>query len=148
MNMSKAEDEDVVNNNLPSTITQIARPEGFDTANYTAATHFHHINDPNLITLLFFSAGGGGGGGGGGGRHDGGSNTFLFVDTTAASGSDPFVGAQDQYIDSKDVSSFTWVSSFTYKENTMDGLKILHYALFSVTIWLDMVSSRNLLMNR
>jgi hypothetical protein len=49
MNMSKAEDEDVVNNNLPVIhISQIARPEGSDTANYTAETHFHHINDPNL----------------------------------------------------------------------------------------------------
>ena len=48
-------------------------------------THFRHINDPNLITLPFSA-----------GRHDGGSNTFLTVDTTAAaSGSDPFVGAQE-----------------------------------------------------
>ena len=42
------------NNNLPTVYsTQIARPEGADTAYYTGVTHFHHANDPNLITLLF-----------------------------------------------------------------------------------------------
>ena len=61
------EEEDVVNKkNLPVIhITQIARPEGSDTAYYTGATHFFHINNPNLMTLLFSA-----------GRHDGGSNTF------------------------------------------------------------------------
>jgi hypothetical protein len=126
MNMMPKDDEDdeeeeVVNNNLPVIhMTQIARPEGSDTAYYTGATHFFHINNPNLMTLLFSA-----------GRHDGGSNTFLTINTTASGSSDPFVGAQEQYIDSKDVSTFTWVSSFTYKEDTMDGLKIIHYALFS-----------------
>lgn len=115
------EEDDVVNNNLPVIhITQIAPPEGSDTAYYTGTTHFHHINNPNLMTLLFSA-----------GRHDGGSNTFVTIDTTA-SGSNPFVGAQEQYIDQKDVSTFTWVSSFTYHEHAMDGaLKIIHYALFS-----------------
>ena len=50
MNMSKAEDEDVVNNNLPVNISHKLLPEGSDTANYTGVTHFHRIKDPNLIT--------------------------------------------------------------------------------------------------
>ena len=50
MNMPKAEDEDVVNNNLPVNISHKLLPEGSDTANYTGVTHFHRIKDPNLIT--------------------------------------------------------------------------------------------------
>lgn len=63
--MSKAEDEDVVNNNLP--VIHIHKLLGLKGPIQLGVTHFHHINDnyPNLITLLFSA-----------GRHDGGSNTF------------------------------------------------------------------------
>jgi len=115
--MNEVNDHDI---NLPIIrVTQIARPEGSDTAYYTGVTHFRHVNNPKLITLLFSA-----------GRHDGGSNTFLTIDTSNSE-SNPFIGAQEQFIDAKDVSTYTWVSSFTFKEDTVDGSKVLHYALFS-----------------
>jgi len=121
MNMPADADEDANKNNLPTVqTTQIARPEGSETAYYTGVTHIRHVNNPTLVTL-FFSAG----------RHDGGSNTYLTVGTPSNHGANPFVGAQEQYIDHKDVSTYTWASSFTFKEETADGLKVLHYALFS-----------------
>lgn len=113
---------DIVNNqniNLPIIrVTQIARPEGSETAYYTGVTHFRHVNNPKLITLLFSA-----------GRHDGGSNTYLTIDTSSGN-TNPFIGAQEQFIDASDVSTYTWVSSFTLKD-TADGSKVLHYALFS-----------------
>ena len=89
-------------NNLPFVhTTQIARPEGSDTAYYTGVTHFHHVNNPNHVTLLFSA-----------GRHDGGSNTFVTIDTSNP-GANPFEAAQELFIDEKDVSTYTWVSSYT-----------------------------------
>jgi hypothetical protein len=81
--------------------TQIARPEGSETAYYTGVTHFYHVNNPNLITLLFSA-----------GRHDGGSNTYLTIDTSILD-ANPFADAQELFIDKKDVSTYTWVSSYT-----------------------------------
>jgi hypothetical protein len=116
---------DYVNNqdfNLPIIrVTQIARPEGSETAYYTGVTHLRHVNNPKLITLLFSA-----------GRHDGGSNTYLTIDTsTSSNNTNPFIGAQEKFIDADDVSTYTWVSSFTLKEETANGSKVLHYALFS-----------------
>ncbi len=106
--------------NLPIIrVTQIARPEGSETAYYTGVSHVRHVNNPKLITLLFSE-----------GRHDGGSNTYLTIDTSS-SNVNPFIGAQEKFIDTDDVSTYTWVSSYTLKEDTADGSKVLHYALFS-----------------
>ena len=122
-------------NNLPFVhTTQIARPEGSDTAYYTGVTHFHHVNNPNRTTFLFSA-----------GRHDGGSNTFVTIDTSNP-GANPFEAAQELFIDEKDVSTYTWVSSYTSTASTASRSKVqqrrqsgvtvedesvLHYALFS-----------------
>ena len=96
-------------------ISQIGRPEGSTTGYYTGVTHFQHVNNKNLITFLFSA-----------GRHDGGSNTYFTIDTTEKN---PFSGVQELYIDEKDVSTWTWVSSYTVIDN--DEEKVYHYALFS-----------------
>jgi hypothetical protein len=98
------------NDNLPFVhTTQIARPEGSDTAYYTGVTHFYHVNNPNLITLVFSA-----------GRHDGGSNTYLTIDTSNPD-ANPFEAAQEMFIDKKDVSTYTWVSSYTSSTPSMSG---------------------------
>ena len=91
--------------------TQIARPEFSTTGYYTGVTHFHHVNNKDLVTFLFSA-----------GRHDGGSNTFFTIDTSIDG--NPFMGVQELYIDEKDISTFTWVSSWSNNNAT-------HYTLFS-----------------
>jgi len=97
-------------------ISQIARPEGSTTGYYTGVTHFQHVNNKNLITFLFSA-----------GRHDGGTNTYFTIDTTEEK--NPFRGVQELYIDEMDVSTWTWVSSYTVINEDED--KVYHYALFS-----------------
>ena len=94
-------------------ISQIGRPEGSTTGYYTGVTHFQHVNNKNLITFLFSA-----------GRHDGGSNTYFTIDTSTEK--NPFSGVQELYIDEKDVSTWTWVSSYTVIDEV-----VYHYALFS-----------------
>lgn len=65
--------------------TQIARPEFSTTGYYTGVTHFHHVNNKDLVTFLFSA-----------GRHDGGSNTFFTIDTSVEG--NPFMGVQELYI--------------------------------------------------
>jgi len=98
-------------------ISQIGRPEGSTTGYYTGVTHFPHVNNKNLITFLFSA-----------GRHDGGTNTYFTIDTTEKK--NPFSGIQELYIDEKDVSTWTWVSSYTVVIDN-DEEKVSHYALFS-----------------
>jgi len=98
-------------------ISQIGRPEGSTTGYYTGVTHFQHVNNENLITFLFSA-----------GRHDGGTNTYFTIDTTEEK--NPFSGVQELYIDEKDVSTWTWVSSYTVVIDN-DEEKVSHYALFS-----------------
>jgi hypothetical protein len=99
--------------------THIASPQGSTTRHYTGVTHFSHVNDPNLVTLLFSA-----------GRHDGGSNTYLTIDISdQGATNNPFAAAQETFIDEEDVSTYTWVSSYTQKD-IEDG-SVLHWALFS-----------------
>jgi len=98
-------------------ISQIGRPEGSTTGYYTGVTHFQHVNNKDLITFLFSA-----------GRHDGGTNTYFTIDTTEKK--NPFSGVQELYIDEKDVSTWTWVSSYTVVIDN-DEEKVYHYALFS-----------------
>lgn len=95
-------------------ISQIGRPEGSTTGYYTGVTHFTHVNNDNLITFLFSA-----------GRHDGGTNTYFTIDTST--NENPFSAVQEFYIDEKDVSTWTWVSSYT----VVDEGVVYHYALFS-----------------
>jgi len=97
-------------------ISQIGRPEGSTTGYYTGVTHFQHVNNENLITFLFSA-----------GRHDGGTNTYFTIDTNSNE-ENPFSGVQELYIDEMDVSTWTWVSSYTIIDNKE---KVYHYALFS-----------------
>ncbi|KAL7549644.1 hypothetical protein ACHAWF_012913 [Thalassiosira exigua] len=96
-------------------VNQIARPEGATTGYYTGVAHFRHVNDPDLATFLFSN-----------GRHDGGTNTYLTVDTSVEG--NPFAAAQESFVDADDVSTYTWVSTYTVAER--DG-PAHHYALFS-----------------
>ena len=96
-------------------LNQIARPEGSTTGYYTGVTHFNHVNNPSLVTFLFSA-----------GRHDGGSNTYLTIDTS--SGDNPFRGAQEKFINETNVSTYTWVSSFSRVDS--EGT-VNHFALFS-----------------
>ena len=94
-------------------ISQIGRPQGSTTGYYTGVTHFTHVNNKDLITFLFSA-----------GRHDGGTNTYFTIDTT---NKNPFSGVQELYIDEMDVSTWTWVSSYTVDNED----EVYHYALFS-----------------
>ena len=100
--------------------TQIARPEYSETGYYTGVTHFRHSNNEDLVTFLFSA-----------GRHDGGSNTFFTIDTSSEG--NPFMGVQEMYIDESDISTFTWVSTFTPTIQSFFGHRSTfhHYALFS-----------------
>ena len=59
--------------------TRIARPESSTTGYYTGVTHFHHVNNPHLVTFLFSA-----------GRHDGGTNTYLTIDISEEENKNPF----------------------------------------------------------
>ena len=96
-------------------ISQVGRPEGSTTGYYTGVTHFYHVKNKKLITFLFSA-----------GRHDGGTNTYFTIDISEKK--NPFSGVQELYIDEKDVSTWTWVSSYTVINNEE---KVYHYALFS-----------------
>ena len=109
---------------VPPTIftTQVASPDGATTRYYTGVDHFVHVNNDKLVTFVMSA-----------GRHDGGTNTMFTIDATK-NNRNPFIGIQKSYIDANDISTFTWVSTYTLISIPTDARRsevVRCYALFS-----------------